>query len=426
MDLTLRLYTKAMRAFTRRQIGTLIFALSWTVRIALVLFTGAHRQPVNPVEMVLVAESLAADEGFSNPYGCKTGPTAHLAPVYPFVVSLIYRLFPPGSSRQLATFMLSTTFASLAYALLPWLAIRLGLSQRIGSVAGLAGAAVPLFFWVEVTSEWEAALSALLLVVALGEFADLSWKLSVRRAVATGVVGGVALLTAPTLLLLFVALFLALLWHGRRHVTAMLRPAVALWLPVVLLILPWTIRNYQVFNHFILLRGNAGLQLHMSFNPLARATFDEGVASGAFLDHPHSTPQACREFARFGEVAMNQAYRQQALEWIRANPGRSGQLILERFVAFWRMAVPSPAKTVVSELITLFALLGLWLCLKRYRFAGLLLGIVLLTYPLIYYINFFEPRYRYPIHPICLLLAGVFFTEIAGVLRPGSDDRRVS
>jgi len=281
----------------------------------------------------------------------------------------------------------------------------------------LVGAAVPLFFWVEVTSDWEAPLSALLLLVALGAFASLFEQLSVRRAVAAGIAWGVALLTAPTLLLVFVGLFVAWMWHGRRHIAAMLRPAAALWLPVVLLILPWTIRNYLVFHDLILIRGNAGLQLLMSFNPRARATFDEGTASGAFLDHPYSTEQACREFARFGEVEMNRVYQQRALEWIRANPRRSSQLILQRFVTFWRGAVPSPAKTVFSEILTLFALPGMWLCLRRYPIAGLLLGFVLLTYPLVYYINIFEPRYRYPLHSIFLLLACVFLTEIGRVFR---------
>jgi 4-amino-4-deoxy-L-arabinose transferase-like glycosyltransferase len=415
-----------MRALAPLRLGALIFGLSWTVRVALLLFTGSYLQPVNPVETVLVAENLAAGQGFSNPYGCTTGPTAHLAPVYPFLLSLIYRVFPSGSSRELASFLFAATLISLAYALLPWLATRLRLPQRVGVIAGLVGAGVPLFFWVEVLSEWEAPLSALLLVVALGAFASLVEQITIRRAVAAGIAWGVALLTAPILLPVFMALFVVLVWRSRRNIKPMLRPAAALWLPIVLLILPWTLRNYQVFHQFILIRGNAGLQLHMSFNPLARATFDEGVASGAFLDHPHTTMQACGEFARFGEVAMNRLYEQQAWEWIRGNPERSCQLILEHFVAFWRMAVPSPAKTVASELITLFALLGLALCPRRYPFAGLLLGIVLLTYPLVFYINFVEPRYRYPLHPICLILAGVFFIEAARLVRRGPDVRRVS
>jgi hypothetical protein len=201
----------------------------------------------------------------------------------------------------------------------------------------------------------------------------------------------------------------------------MLHTAAALWLPVVLLIVPWTIRNYLVFHELILIRGNAGLQLHVSFNDLARATFEEGAVSGAFLDHPHSAQQACAEFARYGEVAMNQRYQEEGLAWIRANPGRSAQLIAEHFVAFWRMAVPSRVKTIASELLTLFALLGLWVCFRKYSLAGQLMGIVLLTYPLVYYINFFDERYRYPLHPIILLLTGVFVVEIGRMFLPGSN-----
>lgn len=411
-----------MIALAPRRVGPVIFAVSWTLRLALVLGAGSYRGPVYPVETVLVAGSLAAGEGFSNPYGCATGPTAHLAPVYPYVLSVIYRIFPPGSSRELTAYMFSATMASLAYALVPWLARKLQLDPRAGVVAGLAGAAVPLFFWIEVESEWEAPLAALLLVVALGKFADLFERVSIRGAVAAGFVWGVALLTAPTLLFVFAALFVALVWKGRRHITAtgLLRLTTALWLPGVLLILPWTIRNYLVFHQLILIRGNAGLQLHVSFNDLARATFEEGAVSGAFLDHPYSTQRACAEFARYGEVAMNQRDEQRGLAWIRANPGRSAQLIAEHFVAFWRMAVPSPVKTMASELLTLFALLGLCVCFRKYSFAGQLTGIVLLTYPLVYYINFFDERYRYPLHPIILLLAGVFFIEIRGMFQSDS------
>ena len=426
MDLTRITYTEAKFALKHLRIGPIIFASSWTVRIILLLVTRAHWQPVTPAEIALVAENLAAGKGFSNPFGCTTGPTTHLAPVYPFLLSLIDRVFPSRNSRELASFVLAATFTSLAYAMLPWLATRLGLPKRAGALAGLVGAAVPLFFWIEVTSQKEAPLSALLLVVGLGVFAELFGRLSISRSLLAGVVWGLALLTLPTFLVVLAGLFVALIWHGRRDFAAMLRPAAVLWLTVILLILPWTIRNYRIFHRFIPIRGNMGLELYVSFNPLAGSTLHEDAALGGFSGHPYSTSNACEEFARVGELAMNQVYEQKALEWIRANPMRFSQLVLEDFAAFWRMAVPSPLKTVGSELITLFAALGMWLSIKRYRFAALLLGIALVTYPLVYYIHFFEPRYRYPLYPICLLLAGVFFTEITSVLRPSSSGRRAS
>jgi hypothetical protein len=402
-----------MRTGRSRILGLIIFAVSWTLRIALVLAIGSYRQPVNAVETVQVARSLAAGEGFSNPYGCITGPTVHLAPVYPFLLSLIYRTLPPGSSRELTVFILGITIVSLMYALLPWLAVKLRLHPLAGVLAGFAGASLPLFFWVEVTSEWEARLTALLLVVALGKLAGLFELFTIRRLITAGIIWGVTLLTAPTLLPVFVALSIALLWRTRLRPAVALRTATALWLPAILVIMPWTIRNYGNFHEFIPVRGNAGLQLHMSFNPMARATFDEGALSGAFVDHPYSTPQVCREFARFGEIAMNRRFERQAIEWIGANPGRSAALIAEHFAAFWRMAVPSRAKTAASELLTFAGLAGLGYCFRKHTFAGRMIGIVVLVYPLAYYVNFFEPRYRYPLHPLFLLTACVLLIGAA-------------
>ncbi len=411
----MKMYTWGLRRF-----APIIFAVSWIVRIALVFAQGSQYLPVNPAEPVLVARSLAAGEGFSNPYGCMTGPSAHLAPVYPFLLSEIYRALPAGSSRELTVFIFGTTIVSLMYCLLPWLAVKLRLDPVAGILAGFAGALFPLFFWVEVTSEWEAGLTALLLVVGLGMFVSVLEECTIRRAIAAGIVWGVALLSAPTMLLVLVALSVALAWSRYQRPRPLLQSLAAIWLPVVVILMPWTVRNYEVFHEFILTRGNTGLQLHMSFNPLARATFEASALNGAFADHPHTTPEACREFARYGEVVMNRRYEQQAREWIAAHPGRSVQLVAEHSVAFWTTPLPSRGKTIASELLTLLGLTGWGYCLKKHKLAGRLIGIVLLVYPLAYYVNFFDVRYRYPLHPLILLSAFALLSDLARRRRSGT------
>ena len=376
------------------------------------LLTQTYVGQVGALESSNVSRSLAAGQGFSNPYSCVTGATAHLAPVYPYLVSLVYRAFPPGNSRELARYIFSATIASLIYALLPWLAVKLRLKPGVGMLAGLVGAAVPLFFWVEVISEWEQPLLTLLLLVALGLFADLFGSIGLRPAIAAGVAWGAAILTAPTVLPVFIGALVAWLWHWRRSLPLLRRPIAALFVPMILLILPWTIRNYVTFHEFIPIRGSAGMQLSMSFNPLARATFDEDATHGAFVNYPYISVRVCQKFAKWGEVAMNQRYQQEAVEWIRANPGRTARLIAERFVAFWEMSVPSRIKTAASWLLAVLALLGLGLCLRQRALAGTLTGLVLLMYPLAYYLNTYETRYRYPLHPFMLLLACVFLSDV--------------
>src|SRR5450759_1738699 len=68
--------------YANRRWVALIFGVSLTIRLGLVAVDPtvalAHRH-----EGINVAESLAAGKGFSDPYCCPTGPTAHLAPGYP-------------------------------------------------------------------------------------------------------------------------------------------------------------------------------------------------------------------------------------------------------------------------------------------------------------------------------------------------------
>jgi hypothetical protein len=40
-----------------------------------------------------VARSIATGQGFSSPYPEPTGPTAHLAPVYPYLLAGVFKLF---------------------------------------------------------------------------------------------------------------------------------------------------------------------------------------------------------------------------------------------------------------------------------------------------------------------------------------------
>jgi hypothetical protein len=410
-----------------RHAGPIIFALSWVVRVISLLLA---REPIEPgvpirdVEIVYLAKSIVAGQGFANPFGCLSGATAHLAPVFPYLLGFIYRVFPAAHHTELAVKIVRITIVSVMYALLPWLAERLRLDRRIGVFAGLAGSAIPVFFWLEVRDQWEAPLTALLLVAGLGMFANLFGRSGLRQTAATGAVWGVALLNAPTLALSFAALFFVWIWQCRLRIAAEWRLIPALLMPLILVLTPWTMRNYLVFHNVFFIRQNLGLELHMAFNPVSQAALEDNLTNGAYRDHPTRNPEVCAQFGRVGEPVMNREYKRQALQWVGANPAKSARLMAQRFVAFWRMELPGNAtRTLASEALTLAAFIGLGLCFRRHIFAAQLTGLVLLTYPLIYYVVHFDTRYRYPLEPIIILLACLFFVEIPRILHRSRDRR---
>ena len=87
------------RALTIATNLPLIIGVSFTIRAAFAISQVRH-MPANLVGLVPflneagnIAFSLAKGHGFSSPWWQETGPTAWLTPVYPWIVSVIYRIF---------------------------------------------------------------------------------------------------------------------------------------------------------------------------------------------------------------------------------------------------------------------------------------------------------------------------------------------
>ena len=111
------------------------------------------------------ARSLAANGTLGNPYTCPTGPTAHVAPGYAAFLALAYRY---AGRPEVLIVIATSAVASMTYALLPWLAVNLGLSFPVGFAAGLFWGVLPFLPGMEARGAWEAAWVAWLFVVALG------------------------------------------------------------------------------------------------------------------------------------------------------------------------------------------------------------------------------------------------------------------
>jgi len=63
--------------------------------------------------------------------------------------------------------------------------------------------------------------------------------------------------------------------------------------------------------------------------------------------------------------------------------------------------------------MTLLSIPGIWLMWKKNPSAAGILALWLLFFPLIYYIIQFDPRYRFPILWVTLLLAAFLIAELA-------------
>jgi hypothetical protein len=400
----------------------LLFLLAFSFRLAYVLLKRAYLEP-GMAEMERAAASLANTGVLGNVYAADSGPSAHVSPLYPLLLSLIYRLF--GSDAwigRLAQELLGVTISSLNIALVPAIAQRARLAAGAGWVAALVLSVLPVNLWVETSGAWEQPAAALLLLMILWTalvLHDRQWQ-APGLVLLLGAWTGLAALLSPTLLP-GVATLVAVEFLGRASSRkSTLRTAPLLLIPVLLCVGPWMLRNHRVLGGWVALRSNMGLELWIGNHPVATGrTFDgawDDTSSFIYQAHPYLNRQELLILKEVGELEFMKRKQRQATEWIRAHPGEFLTLCLERFRLFW---FPPPDVWTNSRSVCLlkavfynaFALCMfaeiIFLFVTRHATRFLWLGAVLGP-SLVYLVTHVDARYRYPVFALSALLGCSF------------------
>ena len=118
------------------------------------------------LETANIGRSLALGHGFGSPFGASTGPTAWVAPLYPWLGSLAFRAF--GIFSHGAAFAL-LAFNSVCSALTSWTIYRITrrvFGETVAVWSGWIWAIFPYAIYWPVIWVWDTSLSAFLLSLA--------------------------------------------------------------------------------------------------------------------------------------------------------------------------------------------------------------------------------------------------------------------
>jgi hypothetical protein len=380
-----------------------LFILSLAIRTyQLLRIPAVELIPTAERELGAIAISLMKTGQFADAYRVSTGPTAHLPPLYPFILSLIYRCFGLTIAAGYASRLLIILTGSLLFAMLPWLAHWLGLGRLSGFMGGLAGAV--LVDWPEHGEYLVAIFLGLLLVAFLQRWttARVSWQGSLLLGLAIGAVFHLQ----PALLPVMLGCMAFELWWRRRKQKWVFLAATGLG--IVLACAPWAWRNYTTFHALFFIRSNFGLELRMGNHAGAAATMEEMDAqlNGQQL-HPTLLYQEASLLRDIGEIEYMHRAGQEALDWINTHPGDFLWLSLQRFSNLWAGQLQRPLAAAGVLALTILSFWGLWRTFPSLTIpqrAALI--IPLAAYPVIYYFVAYMPRYRIPIDWILFMLAG--------------------
>ena len=114
-----------------------------------------------------IAYSIANGKGFSSPFQKDTGPTAWLAPVYPCLLAIIFKVFGIYSLHSFfAALSLNILFSAGACVPIFFAGRRIA-GVGVASAAAWLWALFPNAILISVESMWDASISALLVATIL-------------------------------------------------------------------------------------------------------------------------------------------------------------------------------------------------------------------------------------------------------------------
>ena len=390
-------------------------SLLWIVIIALALrvlvITVGHTYRITPRrdhfqfgwETGRIARSIALGQGFSSPTDLATGASAWTAPVYPYILGQVFKIFGIYSNTSAGVILF---FNSIFSALTCWTLYRIAgriFGEPVARGTAWTWAVFPYVIYWPVRVVWDVCLSTFLLTLALWLAIRMREKAGLRDWIIYGLLWGLMALTNTALIILLPFMLAWICYPARR----MAVKSVALCLFTILIcVTPWTIRNYREFGRFVFIRDNLPLELHEANNESSGALWTRS-------EHPGNDTVAMQRFQELGEMHYMDESKRKFWEFVRAHPRQFAWFTIQRVFYFW--AAPRQATNVSGYdlwiarhvqflLAALFAFAGLALMFGRRHAHRWLLAPFLLVYPLPYYLVNPFPRYKHPIEAVMTML----------------------
>lgn len=403
-----------MRPTNRRTILLATVALGLVLRLGMATALGLGTPPApgsDQHEYDTYAWNLAQGRGYrgmSPDVADRDHLTAYRPPGTSLMWAAIYRVVGHRyDAIRLAHCLLGAATIVLVY----HIGIICG-GEAVGLMAAIAFAIYPLslLYASELLSEtlgtfW--LLASVLACLRLGE--RPSWG---GAALAGGLLG-MALLTRLNVALLLPLLTFWSLWHFRESRRAML---VGLAVPAfaACLLVPWAVRNYLVLDAFIpfsTMGGSVLLQANNRIVVTEPKYFGGSPWDTAIPEYRDALRSAGTELGR------DRLARKFAVEWLQENPDKLPFLLQAKLRRAWTpfLQPHTPGLYRVGLLLSWgpvlllsgLAFLPSLAAFLRANHPGWLLHLVLLGYTLTSLIFFGNPRYRYPIEPLCMVLGAM-------------------
>lgn len=331
-------------------------------------------------------------------------------PIYPAVIALVYQI--AGVNNHFAIKILNGFFISAAAVLIYLIGLELFNSRKISLISALWCVTYSHFLFYSVRILRESLLTLLLMAVVYLTILYIK-RMQIKHFYFLILLMGVLVYTAPKFLAFIPVPIICILFtsaDGSFKKLELQKNVVLYFGFIVLLLAPWTVRNYWVYDRFVLLTPHLGSKLA--------------------LDPPRLVEEYYEETDRMD--LYNKSYSVKERLWFKVTAAPFQFLDFWRFVRFrgeyrplpdvryekpWSLSHNASMGMQFGLLLPLFiyGLVKLW---KRKSNYFLVLILPILTLNIIHVIQHAKPRYRIPIEPLIFLIAFYGFSELWDRYKP--------
>jgi len=386
---------------------TVILMGAFLIRLFWIFVFSPKELTSDPLGYHNIALSLLSGEG----YRCGV-KFAYMPPLYPLFLAGIYKIFGVYPLVvKIIQAMLGTLTCWLMFDL-----TRLLIHKRAGIYAAGICALYPQ--WIRYNGElWsETLFFTIFISVLIFLFKGIKggWQENFIAGVLLGLSGLIReigfLFIAPVCVWLLIAL------PKKERLKNFTWKITWVVLAMGLTIAPWTMRNYLIFNTFIPISTNGGINFYMGNNAEATGEFQWTLAPG--IQWPDHVPGATDEQIKTLELAASQQGYQAGWEFITQNPGKFFALALKKLYLYWAPPYFNlDLRSLTAEnlfrlwwvafdtVLLLLAIPGMIFCLKQgeRRWILLLFWIIMISF--LAAMTYYSPRYRLALVPPFILFA---------------------
>ncbi|HAB52188.1 MAG TPA: hypothetical protein DCE80_08480 [Ignavibacteriales bacterium] len=392
------------------KILSIIFSIAFFLRVAVVFYVhnyyDVERLQLTAGDVLEVVHNIVDGKGFSGKayFSPEPRPTSWMAPIYPYFLSGCLLIF--GSYGYLVIEILQC-IASAFISIILYLTGKKLFNKKAGFIAAILAAFYPPLMYY-CTIMWGAIFFILLiniLILFLFKVKEIPTNYNICLC---GFLMGFTALVDPVIMCFYPFVFLWLFFNFPSHINTSIKNLGIVLGIMLLVISPWTIRNYLVFNKFVLIKSNIGHAFWVGNNPRASGNME--------IVFPEK--EEIEKISVLTEVERERIFITKAFTFIKENPKQFVSLFFSKLRFFWwkidnkNLGTGNKYVQIMYfsyGIILFLALCGIIFSIAREKFYFIILILFLffslsMTYSLTAVGTY---RYRLPVEPYLLIFAAL-------------------